>query len=546
MSPPSADPVLTELYRHRFTGVAEEMGVTLRRTSFSPNIKERLDFSCAVFDGTGAMIAQAAHIPVHLGALPASVAAALEAVDMWQAGDVVVLNDPYAGGTHLPDVTMISPVFEGAPSHGDEAEPGFFVASRAHHADVGGMTPGSLPLATELAQEGLIIPPVKLVAAGEVQSDLMRLILRNVRTPDERRGDLSAQRAAHAVGERRLHALVDAHGATEVHAYADHLQDYSERRIRAAVKTWPNGTYRFDDELELEDGSAATIAVRATVTGGTIAFDFEGTSAAVEGALNAVRSITTSACTYVVRCLVGSDVPVNAGCFRPIEVHAPKGSLVHADPPHAVAGGNVETSQRIVDVVLGALAGALPDVVPAAGQGTMNNLTIGGRRADGTPFAYYETIGGGMGAAPDGAGLDGVHVHMTNTLNTPIEALEQTYPFRVREYRLRSGSGGDGRHRGGDGLVRTYELQVQATVTMLSTRRRRGPWGRNGGASGTPGRNRVVHPDGTTEDLPAHFTRIFDAGTQLRIETPGGGGWGEQIGGSDDRRLGGSADRRVG
>lgn len=519
----SADPILLELYRHRFEGVADEMGATLQRTSYSPNIKERLDFSCAIFDADGAMVAQAAHIPVHLGAMPASVEAALQATDRWQPGDVVILNDPYAGGTHLPDLTMISPVFT------DDEEPrgpAFFVASRAHHADVGGMTPGSLPLAQELVQEGFVIPPVRLYRGGSRNDDVFQILLRNVRTPDERRGDLAAQRAAHAVGERRLQALVATHGGGEVTAYARHLQTYSEQRTRAAIDTWRDGTYAFTDHVELPGGEEASVHVTARVEGDAITFAFDGTAASVNSGLNAVLSITTSACAYVVRCLVGDAVPSNAGCFQPITVTAPEGTIVHAQPPHAVAGGNVETSQRIVDAVLGALAQALPDRVPAAGQGTMNNLTIGGMRPDGTPFAYYETIAGGMGAAPEGEGLDGVHVHMTNTLNTPVEALEQAYPFEVTTYELRQGTGGRGRHHGGEGVVRSYYLHVPATVTMLSTRRSRGPWGRSGGAAGQPGRNVLVHPDGTEEALPAHFSRRLLAGSHIRIETPGGGGFG--------------------
>jgi len=530
---PDADPILLELYRHRFEGVADEMGVTLRRTSYSPNIKERLDFSCALFDADGALVAQAAHIPVHLGAMPASVEATRAAVDDWAKGDVVILNDPYEGGTHLPDVTMVSPVFVG-----DTEVPSFFVASRAHHADVGGMTPGSLPLATELVQEGTILPPVKLVDGGTRNDALLRTLLRNVRTPEERRGDLAAQNAAHTVGAERLQALMEAHGVGEVTAYARHLQAYSERRTRDALTEWPNGTYTFSDDLEVAGGETATIRVTATVEGDAVRFDFDGTSDAVNGNLNAVLPITKSACYYVVQGLAGGDIPVNAGSLAPVSVTAPEGSLVNAGPPHAVAGGNVETSQRVVDTVLGALAHALPDRVPAAGQGTMNNLTLGGTRPErseeavsgphpgGSPFAYYETIGGGMGAGPKGDGLSGVHVHMTNTLNTPVEALEQTYPFRVVAYRLRSGSGGAGRFRGGDGLVRVYELLVPTTATMLSTRRNRGPWGREGGAEGAPGRTVLIHPDGTEEALPAHFSRTLPAGSRLRIETPGGGGFG--------------------
>jgi len=519
------DPVRLELYRHRFAGIADEMGATLRRTSYSPNIKERLDFSCAVFDGDGALVAQAAHIPVHLGAMPASVTAALEAVDVWRAGDVVVLNDPYAGGTHLPDVTMVSPVFLG-----ERDAPSFFVASRAHHADVGGMAPGSLPLATELVQEGLVVPPVKLFEEDEENSALLKVLLRNVRTPDERRGDLMAQRAAHVTGTRRLQALAERNGSEEPIAYARHLQRYGERRTRTALADWPDGSYAFEETLELEEDETTILRVTATVEDEEARFDFAGTDPAYDGALNAVLPITKSACYYVVQALTGGDIPVNAGSLAPVTVTAPEGAIVCADPPHAVAGGNVETSQRVVDVVLGALAQALPDRVPAAGQGTMNNLTIGGTRADGSSYTYYETIGGGMGAGPDREGLSGVHVHMSNTLNTPVEALEQAYPFRVVAYRLREGSGGAGRRRGGDGLVRVYELLEPATVTILSTRRAEGPWGRAGGAGGAPGRNVLVHPNGSEEVLPAHFSRRLPAGSQLRIETPGGGGFGPASG----------------
>ena len=532
-----ADPILLEVYRHRFEGVADEMGGTLQRTSYSPNIKERLDFSCAIFDGSGSLVAQAAHIPVHLGAMPASVAAARDAVNAWAPGDLVVLNDPYAGGTHLPDVTMVTPVFLA-----EAPDPAFFVASRAHHADIGGMSPGSLPLAHELVQEGLIIPPVKLYDGGTVNDAVMQLILRNVRTRDERRGDLAAQRAAHAVGRRRLEELTQTHGADEVGAYSTHLQQYSERRTRHAIADWPDGTYTFADTLELASDASATISVTITVDGDEVAFDFDGTDSADSGNLNAVLPITKSACYYAVQGLIPNDIPTNGGSLAPVHVAAPAGTIVNADPPHAVAGGNVETSQRIVDTVLGALAQARPDAVPAAGQGTMNNVTIGGRRsaeasstglragsgsADDTSFAYYETIGGGMGGGPDGPGLGGIHVHMTNTLNTPIEALEQTYPFRVRTYRLRSGSGGAGRNSGGDGLVRVYEMLVPVTVTVLSTRRTDGPWGREGGEAGAPGRNVFVHPDGTEEALPGHFSRRFPEGSRLRIETPGGGGYGD-------------------
>ncbi len=554
------DPITLELYRHRFAGIAEEMGVTLRRTSYSPNIKERLDYSCSLFDGAGQMVAQAAHIPVHLGAMPASVAAALAAFPHWSPGDVVLLNDPYAGGSHLPDITMISPVFLGDRGLGigdwgsdvssqspipNPQSPSFFIASRAHHADVGGMSPGSLPLSTEIYQEGIIIPPVKVYEAGQVVEGVLALILRNVRTPDERRGDLAAQRAAHAVGEMRLLELVERFGGDEVQAYAGHLMEYSERLTRAAISAWPDGEYAFEDVIEFVQPEGVTltrIRVMATIAGEEIAFDFTGTADAIHASLNAPLAVTQSACYYVVRALTeppspgtgegrgGGEIPVNSGCFAPVTVTAPPGCLVNAQPPSAVAGGNVETSQRITDCVLGALAKALPKRVAAAGQGTMNNCTMGGKRADGSPWAYYETLGGGMGEHPDGDGLSGAHVHMSNTLNTPVEALEMAYPLRLVRYELRRGSGGAGQHRGGDGLIREYELLGETTVTVLSERRTVGPWGLTGGSAGATGRNTLIHPDGREEELPGKFSRRLVPGSRLRIETPGGGGWGIEIG----------------
>jgi N-methylhydantoinase B len=533
----TADPIVLELYRHRFASVAEEMGVTLRRTAYSPNIKERLDFSCAVFDATGNLVAQAAHIPAHLGAMPASVATILGLFTEWAPGDVVIVNDPFQGGNHLPDITMISPVF--APAQDElhasaQSSPLFFVASRAHHADVGGMTPGSLPLSTEIYQEGIIIPPVKLYNQGRLNEDLLQTILRNVRTPDERRGDLAAQRAAHAIGERRLHELVARYGQEEVLSYAAYLREYSERLTRAAIAQWPDGSYSFEDVIELvEDGETSLVPIRvtATIEGDSITFDFTGSAPVIHGSLNAVIAITQSGCYYVVRCLLesvtgGDSVPTNGGTFAPIHVVAPAGCVVNATPPAAVAGGNVETSQRIVDVVLGALAKALPDLVPAASQGTMNNVTIGGHSPDGTPYAYYETIAGGMGAGPDADGLSGVHVHMTNTLNTPVEALEMTFPLRLLRYSLRANSGGAGLHQGGDGIVREYEVLTPATVTMLSERRAVPPWGLAGGQNAAPGRNILVHQNGQEVALPSKFSRRLQPGERMRIETPGGGGWG--------------------
>jgi len=516
------DPILLELYRHRFAGVAEEMGEALRRTAYSPNIKERLDYSCALFDGEGNLVAQAAHIPVHLGAMPASVRAARAAVSGWRRGDVVILNDPFAGGTHLPDVTLVSPVFLSA---GSEA-PEFFVASRAHHADIGGMSPGSLPLSTELFQEGLIIPPVRLVETGQINEALKQLILRNVRTPEEREGDLTAQLNAGYRGTRGLEDMAKSHGAAEVIAYAAHLRAYAARRARAVIAEWPRGSWTAEDTLEVPDGSAR-IAVTATIGEDGVRLDFAGTDAQLDNAsLNAVFSITQSACYYVVLCLLGDDVPGNSGAWSAVEVVAPEGTIVNARPPAAVAGGNVETSQRIVDVVLRALSSALPELVPASSQGTMNNLTMGGTRADGTPFTYYETIGGGAGASPRGNGLSGVQTHMTNTLNTPVEALERAFPLRIRRVAFRDGSGGVGEHAGGDGLIREYEFLRPATVTLLSQRRASGPPGLAGGGSGAVGRNILVESNGQTTPLPGQWTRRFQAGEVLRLETPGGGGWG--------------------
>jgi len=554
------DPITLEIFKNLFISVAEEMGVTLGRTAYSPNIKERRDFSCACFLGDGQMIAQAAHIPVHLGAMPASVRATLELAkgrrphDTWVPGDLVVLNDPYLGGTHLPDITMVSPVFV---EEEDDAGPAFFVASRAHHADVGGMSPGSMPLANEIYQEGLIIPPVKLVEAGQTQQAVLDIILRNVRTPTERRGDLAAQMAAHRVGERRLREIVVRYGLEDTLRYAHGLLTYAERLTRAAISCIPDGVYSFSEELDDEglqrDPSRRyadvpkypsgvvsppntqyhpEIRVTVAVQGDTMTVDFTGSSPAVAGPLNAVRAITEAATWYVARCLTASDAPANSGTFAPVCVVVPRGSFLDAEPPHAVAGGNVETSQRIVDTVLGALAKALPDRIPAASLGSMNNLTVGGYEPErGMPgrrpsaFAYYETVGGGAGAGPEGDGLSGVHVHMTNTLNTPVEALEYAYPMRVRQYALRRGSGGMGQHRGGDGLVREIEFLCAATVTILSERRQTAPYGLHGGKPGLRGRNVLVR-DGVEVDLPGKVEIRVEAGDRLGLYTPGGGGWG--------------------
>ena len=511
------DPIDLEIYRHRFIGVAEEMGGTLRRTAHSPNIKERADYSCAVFDASGNMVAQAAHIPVHLGAMPASCASALRTFSDWKPGDIVILNDPFDGGNHLPDITMLSPVF----AHDALV---FFVASRAHHADVGGMSPGSLPLSSELYQEGLIIPPIKLYEAGHLNASILRMFLANVRTPMERKGDLAAQQAAHAVGQRRLESMIHDFGQQEVCANASYLMHYSEHIVRTTIQSWPDGMYKFDDQLELPNHESARIQVSVKIVGSDINIDFAGTDGTLDVPLNTVLAVTQSACYYVILCLVEEDIPINAGCFRPVEIQAPPDTLVNASRPAPVAGGNVETSQRITDALLGALASAFPDKIPAASQGTMNNLTIGGMDSDGTPYVYYETLGGGMGAAPDAHGLSGVHVHMSNTRNTPIEALEMQFPFQINEYGLIPGSGGEGLFQGGEGIVREYKFLSKATVTMLSERRHNAPWGLHGGSSGRKGKNVRISAVGHRTTLSGHFTRRFYPGDILRIETPGGGG----------------------
>jgi N-methylhydantoinase B/oxoprolinase/acetone carboxylase alpha subunit len=515
-------PVEFEVFKHRFLSIAEEMGVTLRRTGFSPNIKERLDYSCAIYDARGETIAQGDHMPVHLGAMPLSVRAAVDA-GVLDRGDMVMLNDPFSGGTHLPDITLVAPVF--VPG---DRRPSFYVANRAHHSDVGGMTPGSMPVAREIYQEGLILPPVRIVRRGRVVPDLLRVLLANVRTPAEREGDLAAQIAANRIAERRLLATVAREGRATVRAAAAALQDYTERTLSATLSKLPRGRYTFEDRLDDDGFGRRDIRIVATVTlaRGRATIDFTGSDSQVPGSVNANFAVTLSACLYVFRCLIADDVLYNAGIARPLTVVAPPGTIVNAQRPAAVAGGNVETSQRITDVVIGALARAIPDRMQAASQGTMSNVTLGGvNPATGRPFAYYETLGGGMGARWGLPGLDGVHTHMSNTRNTPIEAIERYLPIRIRQYRLRQGSGGAGAWRGGDGLVREYELLTEAQVTVLSDRRIHAPYGAEGGEPGETGRNVLIRGE-REEPMPGKFSRLLQAGDRLRIETPGGGGYG--------------------
>jgi N-methylhydantoinase B/oxoprolinase/acetone carboxylase alpha subunit len=520
------DPIEFEIFKNIFLSVAEEMGVTLCRTGFSPNIKERLDYSCAVYDAAGETIAQGDHMPVHLGAMPLSVRAAIDATPM-DPGDIVVLNDPFQGGTHLPDITLVSPVFIGR-----RRLPAFYVANRAHHSDVGGMSPGSMPLAREVYQEGLIIPPIKLVRRGEIVPDVMAMILANVRTPDEREGDITAQIASNRVGESRLRDIVSKYGRARVDGYAAGLQDHTERLLRATIATVPDGEYHYEDAMDDDGfgGGPITIRVAVRIAKDGAEVDFTGTDPQTSGGVNANYAITLSACLYAFRCLIDSDVLYNAGIARPLRVIAPEGTIVNAQRPAAVAAGNVETSQRITDVLFGALAKALPDRVPAASQGTMNNVTLGGRDPrNGQRFAYYETIGGGMGGRNGLRGISGVHTHMSNTRNTPIEAIEHYLPVRVRQYRLRQGSGGAGRYQGGDGIVREYEMLTDTAVTVLSDRRQRPPYGAKGGSSGAVGRNTVIR--GEQEETIGGKARLeLRAGDRLRIESPGGGGFGEASG----------------
>jgi len=543
------DAVELAVFQSAMHSIAEEMGAALRRTAISPNIKERRDYSCAVFDAEHRVIAMGDHMPVHLGSMPMSVEAAVRALRL-ERGDVAILNDPYAGGTHLPDITMVMPVFATNGAAGDTSQkrdpsaalradcghpdwrmgPAFYVAARAHHADVGGMFAGSMGPAREIFQEGLRIPPVKLVRGGVVDEGLMAMVLLNVRTPKEREGDLAAQIGACRVGENRLVQLVERYGVERLRVLGEALLDYSERLVRAELRTLPSGTYEAEDFLD-DDGVSderVRIAVKISVdaAAGEMAIDFAGTSRQVQGSVNAVRAITLSACFYVLRCLLGEDAPATAGILRPLSLRTEAGSVVDALPPSAVAGGNVETSQRIVDTLLRALAKAAPERVPAASAGTMSNLTIGGVDArTGAVFTYYETTAGGMGASAAGDGLSGVQTHMTNSLNTPVEALEFAYPLRMRRYGYRRGSGGDGMHRGGDGLVKELEMLCDAEVTLLADRRVVRPYGLEGGEEGAAGL--AVLREGEHErELRGKCSARVRRGAVLRLETPGGGGWG--------------------
>jgi N-methylhydantoinase B len=532
---PTPTPVELEIFRHLFTALTEEMGAALRRAAFSPNIKERRDYSCALFDPDGVAVALGDHMPVHLGAMPMSVAAALAELGPLADGDVACLNDPFCGGTHLPDITLIGPVYATGRLLG-------YVASRAHHSDVGGSTPGSMPLAREIYEEGVRIPPVRLYRAGERNDDLWRTLLANVRTPTERSGDLDAQLAALHTGAERLLEIAARRGRDETVGAMAALVAYADRLVAAGLELIPDGRYRAADALE-DDGFGSgpiRIEVEIVVDGSTVRIDFGRSAPQVPGGVNAVAAITSSAARYVVRCIVeallGESLPAGGGSMSGVTLVLPEGSVVHARPPAAVAAGNVETSQRITDVLIRGFAEALPEVMPALSQGTMNNTTVGGLDPrTGEPFAYYETVGGGMGAGPEREGLSGVHVHMSNSLNTPVEALEHAYPFRVVTYTLRRGSGGAGLHRGGDGLRRDLMVLTPARVALLTERRERGPSGAQGGDDGAPGENVLIRA-GVEEPLPAKATFSVQAGDVVSVRSPGGGGWG------DPARAGANAD----
>ncbi len=517
----TVNPILMQVFKNRFASICEEMGVTLNRTAFSPNIKERRDFSCAIFDAAGELIAQAAHNPVHLGSMPLSVRAAIDGC-RFEEGDMVMLNNPFQGGTHLPDITIVAPVFFEGP------EPAYYVANRAHHADVGGMTSGSMPLSTSIYQEGIIISPLKIVEHGVVDRKIMGFFTTNVRTPVEREGDFAAQVMANITGVQRTLELLKKYGLDTVNVYAENLKDYAERAMRATIAAIPDGRYRFTDVLDGDGLGEEGIAIRLEmrVSDDRVTLDFSRSDPQVVGSVNAVRAITLSAVLYVFRSLIREDIPTNAGCLRPMEVITRPGTIVDARFPAAVAGGNVETSQRIVDVLLGALAMPLPELIPAASQGTMNNLTIGGvDTRTGTPFAYYETLAGGTGATAFGHGQSAVHSHMTNTLYTRFEALEFAYPFQVTEYSIRKGSGGRGRFDGGVGLVREIRLLSDAEETVLSERRTNPPYGLAGGEPGRTGEN-VLIQNGRRRVMPGKFSIRLRTGDRVRIETPGGGGFG--------------------
>ena len=523
-------PIKLEVMRNAYMSVPDEMGAALRRTAFSPNIKERMDASCAIFDSEGRMIAQAEHIPVHLGSMPLAIMFAERELEGGiREGDHIIVNDPYLGGSHLNDITMIRPVYRNGKHIG-------YAVNKAHHSDVGGSTPGSMGGATtELHQEGLIVPPVRIVSGGKLHQQVLDILMANTRTPDERRGDLMAQLASNDLGARRLASLVDRFGPGLHDAFVDENIRYSERLMRAGISRLPAGTYTSEDYLE-GDGLTEEdirISVRMTIKGSDIRMDFTGTDSQRPGNVNMPYPVALSAVYFAVKCVAGPKVPPNHGCYLPIKTIIPEGCLMNPRRPAAVSSGNVETSQRVADVVFGALAQAAPGLVGAQSQGTMNNVIIGGMGLDGRGFTYYETLGGGEGARPDRDGMDGVHTNMTNTANTPVEALELAYPLRVEAYGLVDGSGGAGKFRGGLGIERRIRLlAARGVLSIQSERRRRPPAGSCGGQPGHIGENRLIRAsgEGRPEILGSKVTLNLQQGDVVLIRTPGGGGYGDPTG----------------
>ncbi|MXZ47648.1 MAG: hypothetical protein F4Z13_00110 [Candidatus Dadabacteria bacterium] len=512
-----------EIFNNLLGTIAEEMGSVLVRAGFSPNIKERRDLSCAIFNSDGEMIAQAAHIPIHLGSM--SFAARSVATENLSPGDVFILNDPFRGGTHLPDVTCVAPVFV----HG---KPEFLLASRAHHADIGGDTPGSMPLSTTIHEEGIIIPPTRIREEGILKETLLQEIILSTRDHEEREGDLRAQIASLDTGEKRMRELLEKYSLSKINQAASGLLDYGERLVRNAIEKIPDGDYVFTDYLE-DDGAGTSnipIQVKIEISGDAAVVDLRGSSKKVKGCLNAPLSVTTSAVLYCFQCLSGEDTPLNSGTLRPIEIRVDEDSILNARYPSAVVGGNVETSQRIVDVVFGALAEAIPETIQAASAGTMSNLAFGSPQdtPSNASYAYYETIAGGMGGRSGADGANAVHTHMTNTLNTPVEAIERELPVMVESYSVRKGSGGAGRFPGGAGIIRQYRFLEDSHVSLITERREKRPWGARGGEDGKSGRNTLVS-GGEEKRLPAKCSVSVKAGEAVRIETPGGGGWGVSV-----------------
>jgi len=504
-----------EIFNKLFSAIAEEMGIVLRRSGFSPNIRERCDFSCALFDEKGQLVAQASHIPVHLGAMPETMKHLVNRFD-WKEGDIVITNDPFTGGTHLPDITLVKPVFfEGSLK--------FFLIARAHHADVGGRYAGSMAVSTHIDEEGVRITPSYLFKEGRLEEDFFQTLISKLRNPEEREGDFRAQIASLFRGEKRLKELVEKYSLEKVVEMGKELKRYSEKAMKELIKSLPKGEFFFEDYLDDDGCGQEAIPIRAKISIGVerVKVDFTESAPQVKGSVNAPRAVTEAAVYYVFLCLLNTlgDFPINHGCFAPIEIVTSPGTVVDAVYPAAVSGGNVETSQRIVDVLLGALSSACPELIPAASCGSMNNVAIGNQY-----FAYYETIGGGMGGRPGKPGLSGVHTHMTNTLNTPVEALEHDYPLRIVRYSLRRGSGGKGKFPGGEGILREYYFCTDATVTLLTERRKFSPYGLFGGSPGMKGENFLIDREGKKKPLPGKINLEVKKGERLVISTPGGGG----------------------